>query len=194
MKPNLGVKIHSRVTTTVDSKDLQSLLEATYHRKIAITSFLLKQGANVNAVDMYGKTAMHYILKDKHYSSKGLTIDGNIVKKFIRLFIDNGADLTIKDVNGKSVFDFCKEHEYGDYVLNYLAVVEKKKSKMKSRKFKLEDCIICNIPRQEIFALYPCGHARSCKSCCLKLLYSKTSNFRCYMCRTVISDYKKIYF
>ena len=177
---------------TIDLQGLNKwtpLLAATYHQNIDVARVLLKQGANINAVDMYGSTAMHYILQNK---SKGERMK-NLDQDFIRLFIDSRARLTIKDSTGKSVFELCREKEIGAFVLDYFS--QKKISKeIKSKRFTLKDCIICNNPRQDVFALHPCGHARSCESCCIKLLYSKSSNLRCYMCRTVISDYKKIYF
>ena len=166
---------------------------ATYYKKIEVARMFLNQGANINAVDKYGCTAMHYILRNISVpKGKGQRME-DLDKDFIRLLIDNRANLTIKDSTGKSVLEICKEIDIGEYVLDYLS--KKKVSKtIKSKTFTLQDCIICNNPRQYIFALYPCGHANACESCCIKLLYSKSSNFRCYMCRTVISDYKKIYF
>ena len=117
----------------------------------------------------------------------------NSCRELVKLLVDKGADLTIRDKKGISVLDLCKENYIGEFVLDsYLS--KKVSKKIKSKIFSLEDCIICNNPRQDIFALYPCGHANACESCCIKLLYSKSSNFRCYMCRAVISDYKKIYF
>ena len=64
----------------------------------------------------------------------------------------------------------------------------------KSLYFKLDDCVICDNPREEIFSLYPCGHAKTCELCCLKLIASHDINSVCPICRKEIKDYKKVYF
>ena len=139
---------------------------------------------------MYGSTAMHYILQNKSVSEGQRKED--LDQDFIRLFIDNKACLTIKDSTSKSVLELCKEKDIGEFVLDYLSK-KNVSNKIKSKMVILEDCIICYNPRQDIFALHPCGHASSCESCCIKLMYSKSSNSKCYLCRELITDYKKIY-
>ena len=164
---------------------------ATYYKNIDVARMLLKQGANINAVDKCGRTALHLVIKYWSWSH-GQNLD-NSCRELLKLLVDKGADLTIRDKKGISVLDLCKENYIGEFVLDtYLS--KKVSTKMKSKIFfTLEDCIICNNPRQDIFALHPCGHARSCESCCIKLMYSKSSNFKCYLCRQLITDYKKIY-
>ena len=143
----------------------------------------------MNAVDRNGWTVMHIILGNcfgpNHQE------EDNLGKEFVQLFIDYGAHLKIKDINGISVLDLCKESEIGDFVFEYLS--KKRVPELKSKTFTLKNCIICENPRQDIFAFLPCGHANSCELCCMKFDYSRKSNSKCSLCRELITDYKKIY-
>lgn len=65
--------------------------------------FLLKKGANVNAVDIYGCTGLHYIYY--LYDEQSLPrISGNF-SRFIKLLVKYGADKTIKNKKEESVVD-----------------------------------------------------------------------------------------
>ena len=173
------------------NKELQGLnnrtplLSAVLSRNIATTKILLEHGVNVNAVDKFNSTAMHIVLLFMAEANNDL---GQV---FVKLLINYGADLTLKDENGKTVLDLCKESVIGDFVLNCFS--EKEVPEITPKTFTLQDCIICTNPRQDLFALYPCGHADFCESCCMKLLYSKSSNMKCYLCCIEITDYNKIY-
>ena len=173
------------------NKELQGLnnrtplLSAVFSGNIETAEILLDHGANVNAVDKFNSTAMHFILLFMAEETNDLQI-------FVKLLINYGADLTLKDEEGRTVLDLCKKSEIGDFVIDCFS--EKKVPKITPKKtFTLHDCIICTNPRQDLFALYPCAHADLCESCCMKLLYSKSSNMKCYLCCIKITDYNKIY-
>ena len=59
--------------------------------------------------------------------------------------------------------------------------------------FTLDECVICTTPREEIISLLPCGHAKTCEVCSLKLIALSGTNSMCPICRSIITDYKKIY-
>ncbi|WP_176695305.1 ankyrin repeat domain-containing protein [Legionella massiliensis] len=60
----------------------------------AIATKLLERGAEVNAVDAYGRTALHYACLHRNLDA-------------IRTLIQNGASLDIGDSNGQTPLDFC---------------------------------------------------------------------------------------
>jgi hypothetical protein len=41
-------------------------------------------------------------------------------QKIIRYLVANGADLTLKDLNGLTVYDFAKRADAAEYVLEFL--------------------------------------------------------------------------
>ena len=68
-----------------------------------LCEFLLKKGANVNAVDVYGLTGLHHIYY--LYDAQSLPrIHGNF-SRFIKLLVNYGADKNIKNKKGESVLD-----------------------------------------------------------------------------------------
>lgn len=74
------------------------LMMAAYAGKLEIVLNLLKSGAQVNAQDSHGQTALIYaILGDKNWPHKPL--DENR-KKIISLLLEYGADTDIADING----------------------------------------------------------------------------------------------
>jgi ankyrin repeat protein len=65
-----------------------------------LCEFLLKKGANVNAVDIYGFTGLHHI----YYLYNAQPLCGNF-SRFIKLLVKYGADETIKNKKEESVVD-----------------------------------------------------------------------------------------
>ena len=68
---------------------------------------------------------------------------------------------------------------------------EAKKTKAKKLKFELEDCVVCSGIRNEIFVFTPCGHAKTCETCSMKILNRGSA---CPICRKVVTSYMKAYF
>jgi len=66
-----------------------------------VLKLLIKYGADVNAQDKNGYTALMQVLRLNNLSEK---------KAFIKTLIDNGADLTtIKNIQGKTALDIMIE-------------------------------------------------------------------------------------
>ena len=154
-----------------------------------IVKCLLENGANVNTRNVNGDTPFHLAIISEKFSIE-----------LVKVLLDYGADFKLKNKKGISPLEESKSLP-GNDVLN---IIIDKMSNMqlqetgtkvpKSLYFKLDDCVICDNPREEIFTLYPCGHAKTCELCCLKLIASHDINSVCPICRKEIKDYKKVYF
>ena len=53
-----------------------------------------------------------------------------------------------------------------------------------------KNCIVCYEPRNGTFVLQPCGHAKTCETCSLKIVEESKI---CPMCRSHVSKYQKIF-
>ncbi len=85
------------------------LSNAVKEGNIESVELLLKCGADVNSLDTWGKTALHYAISKK--SSV----------RIVELLLDAGADCNIKDSYGKTPLDYAvsygtKNEFYNDYV------------------------------------------------------------------------------
>ena len=63
----------------------------------------------------------------------------------------------------------------------------------KAKRIKLDDCVICCTPRDEIFVFHPCGHAKTCESCTLKIMYKSDITSNCPVCRQKVDTYVKAF-
>ena len=79
-----------------DNSDCTPLFYAIGLGGLSAIRLLLKAGANPNAQDIKGRTALHYELKEEH-------IDLEIVK----VLLDNGADPDIREKNGLSSLHYA---------------------------------------------------------------------------------------
>ena len=59
-----------------------------------------------------------------------------------------------------------------------------------SNQEKAKNCIVCYDQRKGTFALLPCGHAKTCETCCVKIVEETKS---CPLCRGNVSKYQKIF-
>ena len=53
-----------------------------------------------------------------------------------------------------------------------------------------KNCVICHEAIQEMFAFQPCGHAKTCKKCTMRILATSQP---CPMCRRNVTRYQKIF-
>ena len=154
-----------------------------------VVKYLLEKGANISSFNEDWETPLE------------LAISGKDIET-IKILIDYGADFKTKNWAGKSGLDLCRVNQNGkeimDLILTKMMSSVKEKGTMKKSskavQFTLEECLTCNGEREEIFSLYPCGHAKTCEQCCIKLIASFDITPVCPICRSRIDDYKKIYF
>lgn len=85
----------------VDSGDLDcytALMNAAFQGSLDIVDYLLKRGAQVNALDSYGRSAVFYAAQQGHY-------------EVMLLLEQHGADLLIKDKDGVDITSAAIFHQ-----------------------------------------------------------------------------------
>ena len=185
--------------------------------KIAI--FLVEQGAKFDDPDDEGKTPLYYaaitrelevakILIDKGAKIKTTFKDNETLlhiavkaksQEIVELLIDNGADLNAKDKDGQTPLDIAKCYTDTQSIIEVIVrkMIQKTQENESSvepsqKRPKLEDCLICFEPRSEIFMLKPCGHAKTCQVCCLKIVHLPDINSTCPVCRKQVVSFTKV--
>ncbi|SDY87024.1 Ankyrin repeat-containing protein [Bacillus sp. 166amftsu] len=91
-----GTNLHVKAKNQNENTSLQA---AIANKKIEMATFLIEQGADVNAVQSGGWTGLHEaaLLGDE---------------KIVALLIENGADKSIKKNDGKTAYDIALEKGY----------------------------------------------------------------------------------
>ena len=79
-------------------------VEDLYPRDKEILSLMLKYGADINVQDEMGRTAFMYALK--WYKHRG-----NNWSDDVKFFVENGADLTLRDIYGFTGFDYINFYD-----------------------------------------------------------------------------------
>jgi ankyrin repeat protein len=88
--------------------------EAEHSRIVAIVRLLVKAGANVNASDSNGDTALHHCVRMKYWVSgpSGLAAErarGIPPDEPLRHLIDHGADVALQNNNGQRASDLASQ-------------------------------------------------------------------------------------
>ena len=106
----------------------QPILGAAFRNDLEMVKLLLGKGADVNAIDKTGRSALRMVARDEYEEMMRLllahganvnlpTIYGETSlmlaaesghEKTIRLLLAHGADIHAKDKNGKTAFDYAK--------------------------------------------------------------------------------------
>ena len=106
-------------------------------------------------------------------------------EEIIRLLLDKKASTSMKTDKGQTAFDIAMEKNYKKIIrMIHESMVESGASN------QLKDCVICFKPRKGTFTFIPCGHAKTCETCCNKIVSgSKT----CAICRSRVTQFLKVY-
>ena len=197
------------------------LLLAIANGKEDIARELIIQGANPNLEDDKGNTPLFVALKKKYDKiAKELILHGSDINskepcfnypiilfaikqkqmEIVKLMIEKGTNLQEKR-NGDPILKIAKEvstKEHFEVIVRQLIKTSESKAKKEepsAKRFKLgEDCVICYNPRNGIFVMTPCGHAKTCEICCMKIMYLPESNSKCPVCRINVESYIKAFF
>lgn len=121
--------LESRTKKSINPQEEQfgitPLHQAVNRQNIALTKYLLKEGIyGLNDQDQWGVTCLCSLVK--YEESK--EYDKTWKKEIVELIIQNGADPTIKDKEGKTPYDYAVEHN-DDYLAGLLKPYMKKSDK-----------------------------------------------------------------
>ena len=182
------------VNDTIDG--IEPLIHTALKTKCeGLTLILLQNGADINFKDSKYNTPLHTAIFTKQ---KNLAI---------RLLAETQSSLLkVRNLEGKTPFDLAKELGQNEILQLILKRMKNKtkmemdkeeaeKSNQRAKRMKLDDCIICYNPRDQIFVLDPCGHAKTCETCCLKILNLPNLTIpSCPVCRKRVISYKKVFY
>ena len=73
-----------------------ALMAASFKGYTSIVELLIKHGANINATDLNGVTALHYAVRFTNF-------------EMVKLLVEHKADVHVKDSKGLSPLDYAKQ-------------------------------------------------------------------------------------
>ena len=175
---NLKVKINNETVTPLHLAILYSWQDIIEH--------LVTNGADINALDWCNDSPLHYAVQTNN-------------EEAVKLLLKNAADLSIKNANNQTALDVAKDKKY-QQILEILAkkIIETKEAENgnnppKAKRFKLDDCVICCTARNDVFVFHPCGHAKTCETCTMKIMYISEIGSNCPVCRQKVDNYVKAF-
>lgn len=95
--------LEQQVKVNEDSPEGPALLGACYKGDLEITKLLLKHGADVNAKNSQGTTALIYA-----------TQANNIV--LVKLLLESGANKTLAEKSGKTALSYAKQNSFTELI------------------------------------------------------------------------------
>ena len=183
------IKILVKAGAKVNTKDINGLsplhLSAQDGYK-DITEFLLQNGANINVTDSENCTPLH----------NAVSFDRVEIVKHL---VEKGADLFIKSrLKSQTPLDIARKNNLFEIseilVKKTLEIREAEEPSSKRFKVELDDCVICCNTRNEIIVFHPCGHAKTCENCAMKIMYvSSFGSKTCPVCREEVASYMKVF-
>jgi len=183
------IKILVKAGANVNTKDVNRLsplhLSAQDGYK-DITEFLLQNGANINVTDSENCTPLHNAVSFERV-------------EIVKLLVEKGADLFIKSrLKSQTPLDIARKNNLFEIseilVKKTLEIREAGEPSNKKFKVELDDCVICCNTRSEIIVFHPCGHAKTCENCAMKIMYvSGFGSKTCPVCREEVASYMKVF-
>ena len=193
---------------------------ACKHGYLDIAKLLIEKGANVNSKDQQNDSPLHLAVKYgrknhiKILLKNGAEIDTKNNSSFtplheaifrkkpnvVKLLLENNADMNIKNGKNKSAIELAKEKGF-EQILEVLMkkLIEQAEAQdvleegPEVKRLKLDDCAVCYGPRKDIFVFTPCGHAKTCQACSIKITYMTETNSTCPVCRQKVDTYVKAF-
>ncbi|KAJ5066079.1 palmitoyltransferase hip14 [Anaeramoeba ignava] len=93
-----------------DTANTTPLHWASYTGKIDTVFYLLKNGASVDAVDIYGRTALHIACSQNHY-------------EIVQQLVIHGSDLSVKNNEEKTPLASAQEKNYNEIVFYLIHII-----------------------------------------------------------------------
>ena len=201
----------------VDAKEINGftpLYCAAYKGKLEIVKCLIENGAMVDAKNIDDCTPLHIAAQEGELEVvKCLVENGAMVDakrndggtplyfaaregklEIVKCLIENGADIDQKLKDQTPLYIAAKNGHRA--VVDYLTGFKRRQAENEipdhEENWKSAPCIVCLVPRVDVFVLWPCGHVSMCESCCAKMM-SQNSRFKCPTCRKPVETYKKIF-
>ena len=182
----------------VETKEIETPLSLAICKKLKeMVKLLIENGADVNRSHGEEGTILHVAIK--HLVSD----------EILDLLLEKGVDLKAKNKHNQTALDYAKSvygQDFGQrniYIREIIRKIikytensknEQNEGEPEQKKFKFEDCVICYEPRYEMFVLNPCGHAKTCEVCCMKIIHLPEVNTNCPVCRQDVDSYTKVFF
>ena len=164
---------------------------------VEIAELLILSGANVNCTNSIKNTPLHLACLYGHF-------------EVTKILLQNDVSMTKKNITGKTALDIAKDKNHKKI---YRMIYEKMVSTLSTSENQIENveehreikrmifdkleyspeqknCVVCYDPRNGTFVLQPCGHAKTCETCSLKIVNESKI---CPMCRGHVTKYQKIF-
>ena len=145
---------------------------------------LIGNNASPNLMDYRGCTPLHQAVISKRTEVVEILVQS---KK---------CNLSIRNKNGKTALDLALEDSQFEIVKILSNEIQKlldnteHKKEQNVQKENSNECVICFEPKNGIFALQPCGHARTCEKCSKNIIERSDP---CPSCRKEAKQYQKIF-
>ena len=168
-----NINVQSRVGETALHKAIRQNDKKEKSQHFEIVKYLIEKGANVNMPNNNKDTPLH-ITKSKDVA---------------KLLLKNGAKTDVKNNQGKNPKDLSKKNKAHDVT----KVITEHESENVARQNGQVYCIICYEPKYGAYAFLPCGHAKTCETCCKSITHPSNSNPKCPCCHQPVTMYQKIF-
>ena len=182
-----GVKVNLQ-----NSDDFTPLSLAIKHGHCEVIKYLITQGAHAK------EELKEAIGKLQTFDPKSIIHSYNVkLVEIAQALYDAGPG--IRMYKRKSFLEFAKAKGIKKVVEVIIKkMVEESKPMSDSfehenKRFKFEECIVCFEPRKEAFVFNPCGHAKTCETCCLRILHLSEGGPLCPVCRTTVTHYMRVF-
>ena len=209
------IKHMADVNQSCGGLEMTPLHVASVKGKDGVVKYLLENGAEVDAKEKNGCTplwlasslghleSVKYLIEFKAEVNMKCTMNNYLPLhiaaqkdhiEIVKCLVENRANIDEENKHGKSplylAIEFGKQN-----IVKYLTETKNKseEKEIPRETYSNKDpCIICMKPRNQLYALMPCGHTSMCETCCIKVKIEPYS--KCPSCRKPIKSYNKIFF
>ena len=99
----------------IDENENRPIINAAQMQHFEVVKFLLSKGANVDAKNSYGETALTATCEEPVFEE-----NGTAYYKIAKLLIQSGANVNTKDGDGVPLLKYCIENEADNRIIKLL--------------------------------------------------------------------------